>query len=264
VTDPHPTPSPGDLDVVYLSPHLDDAVLSCAGRMAHERARGRRVGVWTLFTADEPAEPPSPFAATLRRWWNLPAGEVMATRRREDRAACERLGIRALHGGWTEAPYRLDASGRPPYDSLDRLFGEVDGADSELEAELAERFAALSGARVVAPLGVGGHVDHRIVRRAALRAGIAAAFYEEFPYVEWKWGALRRALGRKADWQAEVLPLDEHEVAERVAAITLYRSQVPALFRSEARLAKQVRRAVRRAGGERLWRPRSPRANGAR
>jgi len=264
VTDPHPIPSPGDLDVVYLSPHLDDAVLSCAGRMAHERARGLRIGVWTIFTADEPATAPSDFAATLRRWWRLPAGEVMAARRREDREACERLDVVPVHGGWTEAPYRLEASGRPLYDSLDRLFGEVDAADAELEAELAGRFAGLAGARVVAPLGVGGHVDHRIVRRAAHRAGIVEAFYEEFPYVEWKWGALRRALGRKADWRPDVLPLGEREVAERVAAIALYRSQVPALFRSEARLAKQVRRAVRRAGGERLWRPRSPRVDGAR
>lgn len=264
MTDPHSIPDPDDLDVVYLSPHLDDAVLSCAGRMADERRRGLRVGIWTIFTADEPAEAPSEFAATLRRWWSLPAGEVMAARRREDREACARLDVRPCHGGWTEAPYRLDADGRPLYDSLARLFGAVEGADSGLETELAERFAALAGTRVVAPLGVGGHVDHALVRSAALRAGVAAGFYEEFPYVEWKWGALRRALGRKADWRSETLPLGEEEVAARIAAISLYRSQVPALFRTEARLAKQVRRAIRRAGGERLWRPRSPRTNGAR
>jgi len=264
VADPHPTPSPRDVDVVYLSPHLDDAVLSCAGRIARERAQGARVTVWTLFTADEPAVAPSPFAETLRRWWNLPAGEVMAARRQEDLEACAHLGARALHGGWAEAPYRLDADGRPLYDSLDRLYGAVDDADDPLEADLAERFAALAGRRVVAPLGVGGHVDHLLVRRAAARAGVGELFYEEFPYVEWKWGALGRALGRKADWQADVLPLDEREIVERIAAIARYRSQVPALFRGEARLGKQVRRAVRRAGGERLWRPRSPLAGRAR
>jgi len=264
VTEPHPTPSPDDADVVYLSPHLDDAVLSCGGRIAHERANGARVAIWTLFTADEPVVAPSPFAETLRRWWSLPAGEVMAARRREDRDACARLDVLALHGGWPEAPYRLDRAGRPLYSSLERLFGEVGADDASLEAELAEHLATLAGRRVVVPLGVGGHVDHRLVRRAATRAGVAERFYEEFPYVEWKWGALRRALGRKADWQAEVLPLGEREVAARIAAIALYRSQVPALFRGEARLGKQVRRAVRRAGGERLWRPRSPLAGGAR
>lgn len=45
------------------------------------------------------------------------------------------------------------------------------------------------------------------------------------------------------------------ELFERkVAAILAYRSQVPAMFRGEARLRKQLRRQLRRAGGERIWR----------
>ncbi|KAB2956573.1 MAG: PIG-L family deacetylase, partial [Thermoanaerobaculia bacterium] len=54
-------------DLLVLSPHLDDAVLSCGGRIADEVARGRDVLVVTVFTADEPAEPPSRLAADLRR-----------------------------------------------------------------------------------------------------------------------------------------------------------------------------------------------------
>jgi len=252
-------PDLGDAEVVYLSPHLDDAVLSCGGAIARARAQGRPVAIWTLFTADEPVAAPSPFAAELRRWWHLPAGEVMAARRAEDEEACRRLGARARHAGWTEAPYRLDAAGRPLYASLAALFGAFDPADRPLVERLAEQFRNhLSGRRVLAPLAVGGHVDHRVVRAAAEASGVADAYYEDFPYVEWKWGALRRALGKRSDWLPEVEPLEAGDVAARVEAIAAYRSQVPSLFRTEARLAKQVRRAVRRAGGERLWRPRSP------
>ena len=43
-------------------------------------------------------------------------------------------------------------------------------------------------------------------------------------------------------------------VEARIEAIGCYASQVRPLFRDAARLSKMVRRHVRRAGGERLWR----------
>jgi LmbE family N-acetylglucosaminyl deacetylase len=248
-------------DLLVLSPHLDDAVLSCGGRIAETTARGGEVLVVTVFTADEPAEPPSRLAADLRRWWRLPAGEVMAARRREDAAALARLGAGLLHLGLPEAPYRLAAPGRPFYGELARLFGEPDPEDRDaLVGTLGARLAQLPTAALrLAPLAVGGHVDHRLVRAAVEAGGGPAAFYEEFPYAEWKWLALRRALGSPRAWGEETLPLSEETFERRVGAILAYESQVPAMFRSEARLRKQLRRYLRRAGGERIWRRREQR-----
>jgi len=248
-------------DAVYLSPHLDDAVLSCGGRIADEVARGERVLVVTLFTADEPAEPPSALATDLRRWWRLPPGEVMARRRREDAGALARLGAESLHLGLAEAPYRRSAAGAPFYTELAGLFGEPDPEDAAtVGALLAERLQALpAAARRVAPLAVGGHVDHRLVRAAVEADGGPVRFYEEFPYAEWKWFALRRALGAPRDWQSEALPLADRLFEARVQAILAYESQVPAMFHTEARLRKQLRRHLRRGGGERLWRRREAR-----
>jgi len=122
-----------------------------------------------------------------------------------------------------------------------------------------ERVAALPAARLLlAPLGVGGHVDHRLVRCAAEASGRAIAHYEEFPYSEWKWRAVERALGERRDWEPETLAVTPELAERRLEAIRAYVSQVPTLFRSEARLAKQLRRATRRAGGERIWRRSRP------
>jgi LmbE family N-acetylglucosaminyl deacetylase len=249
----------GVYDAIYLSPHLDDAVLSCGGRIAGEVARGERVAIATCFTADEPAEPPSALAADLRRWWSLPPGEVMARRRAEDLDACARLGVETLHLDLPEAPYRLGAGGAPHYATLGALFGEPAAADAaDLGPRLDERLRALPPhRRLLAPLGVGGHVDHRLVRAAAgrvARAAPALAHYEEFPYSEWKWFAVRRALGRAGDWVPEVVAVDAAAFERQVDSILAYVSQVPALFRTEARLRKQLRRHHRRAGGERAWR----------
>jgi len=244
--------------LVVLSPHLDDAALSCGGRIARAVGAGRAVRLVTVFTRDEPVEPPSALARDLRRWWQLPAGEVMQRRRAEDRDACARLGAEPLHLDLPEAPYRLDAAGRPLYADLGALFGEVRGEDGELVARLADRFAAFGDddAELLGPLAVGHHVDHQVVRAALERARPRPWLYEEFPYTEWKWFAVRRALGRPALWESETLALEPADIEARLEAIEAYASQVPSLFRNPGRLRRQLRRALRRTGGERLWRRR--------
>ncbi len=247
------------LDLLVLSPHLDDGVLSCGGRIAATTAAGGRVRIATLFAADDPVEPANPLAVKLRRTWALPPGEVMAARRREDEEACRRLDAEADHWDLPDALYRVDAAGAPLYPTLGSLFGPPAPEDDELANEIAARIDdAPATALVLAPLAIGGHVDHVLARRAAERCERAVAFYEDFPYVEWKWFALRRALGPTHAWTSDVLALTPELLERRRQAILAYRSQVPALFRSAARLGKQLRRAARRAGGERAWRRRSP------
>ena len=252
-------------DLVVLSPHLDDAVLSCGGRIATTTAAGGEAVVITVFTAEEPPGSLNPFAAELRRRWKLPAGEVMARRKSEDLEACRRLGAEARHWEVPEALYRVDAGGAPLYRDVAELYGTPVPADAGLVGELAARIATLSDAgRLLAPLAVGGHVDHRLLRAAAEASGRAMAYYEDFPYTEWKWLALARALGRASDWEPEVLALEPALLERRAQAIEAYLSQVPSLFRTAGRLRRQLRRAARRAGGERVWRRRSTAAEPAR
>lgn len=245
-------------DLVVLSPHLDDGVLSCGGRMAATSAAGGRVLLVTLFAADDPLEPAGALAAELRQLWKLPPGQIVARRRAEDLEACRRLDAGSEHWLLLDAIYRTRADGTPRYPTIASLYAELEAADTATLEELTAKLAGLPAHDLLlAPLAIGGHVDHLLARRAAEQSGGDVAFYEDFPYSEWKWFALERALGRKRDWRAESLPLNAGLVERRRQAILAYGSQVPALFRTEARLAKQLRRAVRRAGGERIWRPSS-------
>jgi len=249
----------GAVDLLVLSPHLDDAVLSCGARLAAAAASGAAARVVTVFAGDEPAAPAGRLATELRERWGLPPGGVLAARRQEDLEACRRLAVEVEQWPLREALYRCDAAGEPLYPTLAALFGEIAAADQPAAAEVAARIAALPPARLLlAPLAVGGHVDHRVVRRAAEASGREIAYYEEFPYSEWKWFAVERALGGRRGWEPEVLRLTPELAGRRLEAIRAYASQVPALFRTEARLAKQLRRAARRAGGERIWRRSRP------
>ena len=104
-------------------------------------------------------------------------------------------------------------------------------------ATLVERLAALrehaSDTVYYAPLGVGGHVDHRLVRDAALalaRQGASVLFYEDFPYVA-RWGGLNEALAEvPGHWQPvwELIDVDA-----KYAAIARYASQLSAIFEQD-------------------------------
>ncbi|HSM52028.1 MAG TPA: PIG-L family deacetylase [Thermoanaerobaculia bacterium] len=245
--------------LLVLSPHLDDAALSCGGAIARWVREGGQATVVTLFAGDDPESPRSKLEQDLARWWGLPLGSVVAHRREEDLAASAELGATPLHGPLREAPYRRDAAaGKPLFPTLASLFAASAPEETELARELEAFLATLPAAEAVwAPLGVGGHVDHRRVRAAAETAyGPRLAYYEEYPYAARRWGAVWRVTRPRRAWRSETVPLAESDVAARWRAIACFRSQLAALFGGADRGERALRRRIARQGGERLWRRR--------
>lgn len=254
---------------IYLSPHLDDAVLSCGGQI-HELARaGRRVAIVTFAAGEPPPGELSPLALELHRRWGL-GEDAVAVRRREDREACRTLGAEPKQWEFADALYRRDpATGRPLYDSMRELFAAPHPRDGLLVEELAGRLGRLAAAgRVVAPLAAGGHVDHVLCRRAAEAAfGAGLLYYEDFPYSRRRRTVRRalggralagRALGERRRWEPLTQPLGEAAIEARCRAIACYGSQLGTAFSDLEQMRRQVRRHARRVGGERLWRRRGP------
>lgn len=247
-------------DAIYLSPHLDDVVLSCGGRIHDRTAGGQTVLVVTVFAGDEPAGEPSPIARLLHRAWRLDrprrAGEGVTERRRaEDGAAHAVLGADLLHWDLVEAIYRRDpTTGEPFYGELADLFGSLPPGDRPTTLEIAERLAGLPAHReLYAPLAVGGHVDHRTVRMAAeQKFGSSLLYYEEYPYGRSR-KAVRRVV-RGVGWRSEVLPVSPAGAQAKVRGVAAYRSQVRPLFGGRLRMRWKVARHLRRTGGERVWR----------
>lgn len=145
-------------DVLYVSPHADDVAFSAAGQLARDVAAGARPTLLTLF------EPPE------------------AERRAEDEAFARAFGVTLARGEWPDAIVR-----RRRYRSPARLFAPLRADEAPLvEAIRVALQARVDGGctRVVAPLGVGGHVDHQIAHAACRAlAGADVTYYEDTPYV---------------------------------------------------------------------------------
>jgi len=213
---------------VILSPHLDDAVLSC----------------WSVLTADEPVTVANVFAGVPRDGppgeWDALCGAREAPLHVQDRL---REDVRALVVAGREAIYLPFVE-----DQYRNLMATP--SNRRIDAQLVASVPAAS--RVYAPLAA-YHIDHIMVKQyalALLSVGIPVSVYAELPFgvpVGWPHWVLgepaQRHLCPDLVWEtalAELGPdapppravkLSEAESERKLEALKAYATQFPALDR---------------------------------
>ena len=255
---------------VYLSPHLDDAVMSCGGIIHQQAANGDQVQVITIFAGEYRGGTPSPFALVQHAYWGNPP-RPMPLRRAEDTAALMLLGADAVHLDYLDAVYRAGPDGEWLYADEEALWQKVSPYDPLAEdgaRGLVDRLETAipppNQGLVYAPLGVGQHVDHQVVHRAAreLQAkGYRMAFYEDTPYAM-EPGATELAVAAAGaeQWQVDTMSLAPEDLIAKVSALNYYRSQMYVLFGGIENMPNRVWSfAASRSPGsglaERIWWP---------
>ncbi len=244
---------------IYLSPHIDDAVLSCGGLIYEQTRAGDTVQVWTFFTADPPPGPLlSQFAQELHERWGG-GRQAYALRRAEDVQACALLGAKACHFDLPECIYRRLPDGEPVIHQRDDLWRPHHPGEQPLVEQVAAilRREAPGAARLVSPLTAGGHVDHRIVRAAAEAARLDLFYYADYPYAAQPEFGVRLSDWIGPDWQMYARPVSPDGLAAWQAAAEAYRSQLSSFWSSVDELRQSL--ADFRGPGSRLYHPPSSR-----
>jgi LmbE family N-acetylglucosaminyl deacetylase len=251
---------------IYLSPHLDDAGLSCGGMIHRQTQAGEHVAVVTLCAGMPPAGAVSAFAEGLHARWQVSAAQAVSARRAEDQAALKTLGAEWIHLEVPDCIYRTDpATGAALYASEAALFGNWHPAETALLRRSAESLAGclhlFSRRRFYAPLALGHHVDHQLARRAAERAGGVWAYYEDYPYAdrEANLAPHSKIMGDETHGLApEILLLTEANLKAKGRAVAAYASQISTFWKSEAEIEPSLRVYAEHIGtgqlAERLWR----------
>jgi LmbE family N-acetylglucosaminyl deacetylase len=233
---------------LYFSPHLDDAVFSCGGLMAMQDGRGEPISILTAFAGDPPDWRITPFAAELHARWGKP-GPPIAVRRAEDRLAAGRLGASVVHLDLLEAIYRKGDADQPLYPDREAIFGDADVQDADTLNSLIESLAGLDleSARLYCPLGIGGHVDHRLLRLAAEALRRPLTYYREFPYAT-RGESIPEELGMPAGiWRT--YPLTDESLAAWGDAILEYGTQLSTFWSDEDQLFAELRDFMDELGG---------------
>jgi len=239
---------------IYISPHFDDAILSCGGQIATRTRRGQPVLIVTL-AAGQPDGAISEMARELHAGWQRT--DLFAARREEDRLACGRLGAEWLHIAVPDSIYRRHPiSGDPLYPTVKSLFGGAHPSDTAGQEWIAALRKLPAAETVVAPLGVGGHADHRLTRYAADHVfGPSLWYYEDFPYSK-RLGAVRMTTWPPWSWRSCTIPLTPADVKARCEASAIYSSQIDTLAGGRDAFTLKTERYIRRIGGERIWQKR--------
>jgi len=225
---------------IYLSPHLDDAILSCGGLIAHQAAGGESVLVVTICAGDPGEGPLSEFAQALHALWVSGASPV-GDRRTEDRMACGRLDASVLQLDFPDAIYRRGPGGAALYNSEATLLGPLSPEETSLVQQVADRLGSVcsEGARIYSPLAIGGHVDHRLTRAAAERLSCPMWYYRDFPYASRT--PITPSEFSPPSGRESILALSAEEIQTWAAAVAEYRSQISSFWPDVYALYQEIR-----------------------
>ena len=236
---------------IYLSPHFDDAVLSCGGLIFDQRQAGEEVEIWTIFAGDPPPGPLSDFASVNHKLWGVTSGEeVVSMRKAEDETAAVIVGAGCVHFSIPDCIYRRSPEGAYLY--TESVFTAVHPADKYLHRRIA---AALKSELeptdvVVCPLTLGGHVDHILARRAAEFLHRPLRYYADIPYLLSSPDALDPAVRLL---ESQTYPVSLEGVEAWLAGVAAYKSQVDSLYHGDGTLFEAIRGYCERENGLRLW-----------
>ncbi len=224
---------------IYLSPHFDDAVLSCGGLIFEQSRQGLPVEIWTIFAGDAPEGSLSPLALRCHVDWGIPdPHDLVAARRDEDQAAAAIVGAETVHFSLPDCIYRRSAQGESLYP--EQVFVPIHPFDLGLDADIAAVLAAelVPEDILVAPLAIGQHVDHRLARMAAERLARPLRYYADIPYVLRQPELLAPAT---QGMQSERYPVSEEGLQAWASGSASYQTQMVMVFETEAKMRAALR-----------------------
>jgi LmbE family N-acetylglucosaminyl deacetylase len=242
---------------IFLSPHFDDAVFSCGGTIHQLVTAGENAHIITVM-AGEPLrrDLDTPILRDLHERWDAGQNPVRV-RREEDNAAVRALGTMVTHLEIPDCVYRT-ADGMALYPTEEALWGYVHPDDDAVN-HLRSLTDMISGkgntyqsgrkTTIYAPLAVGDHVDHLIVRDwaqavAKSNAHIRLRFYTDYPYMRDVKKIDAALQGIAQPLLAEDVTLKAADVQARIEAMACYESQISTFWQDRAAMASDVRNSL--------------------
>lgn len=236
---------------IYISPHFDDAVLSCGGLIWEQTTAGIPVEIWTICAGDPPSGPISPFAQAMHNDWKTgSAQETLALRRIEDQKGCRQVGALAVHFPVPDCIYRRTDTGSFLYP--EGIFGGQNPRDSVVIDEIVRLVSAKLGQHdtLVCPLTLGRHVDHLNVRAALERLGRPLWYYADIPYLFRHPEELEPAV---ETLQGKNFFVSEDGLRAWQESIAAHKSQIGMLFESDADMRQKIHDYALKYEGLCLW-----------
>ncbi len=213
-------------DIIFLSPHFDDAVFSCGGEIYYRSLRGEKVGVATVFTSNK-TDKITDFGKKIISIMSLTPENYRYIRQTEDQKASHILNFTSLYLHFPEAIFR-------GVSNFKELFKNTfSSEEEELVYTIAREIDSLETEIVVAPAAIGDHIDHAIVKKAAYLSKKFVVLYEDIPYS-------KLVKTNKQQRLRITIPLSKEAITKKVEASLAYNSQIIPIFKSKRRAKRLI------------------------
>lgn len=238
---------------LFISPHLDDVVLSCGGIVHNLSLEGFSVKILTIFSGD-PAnhQPLSSFAQTLHNRWNLPQNAV-TYRRAEDKKAIHVLGAESAYLNYLDCIYRYTQDELPLISQEEDLYMEIPENEFSFTDEIQQKIKSEidENTLLVTPLAIGGHLDHRITRMVIEKFSNPIYYYADYPYITRQNSEVSSFID--PEWKKIQFTLSNEDLMAWVSAIGEYHSQLSTFWADKQTMQDEILNYYNAGGGKNLW-----------
>ena len=120
-------------------------------------------------------------------------------------------------------------------------------------SEEISKIAGSADVTLLAPLGIGNHVDHQLTRRAAEEVDLTLCYYSDFPYVLKNEHLIGYQLPQGA--KGEVAPVSRQGLEKWQDAMAAYTSQIGTFWPDTDAMRATVEASWASVEGVQLWHP---------
>lgn len=211
-----------------LSPHRDDAALSCADHIL-EWKHQYQVCVINIFTRLESEKPPA-YTLNVLKKIGQSQQSYSHIREVEDTSALQELGVISLHLNLVDGGFRTDTK-NALYPSPRHLFSNwINPRDKKIITVLNKKWRQFfkPSDTIVSPLAVGRHTDHLLTKLSVQGLSQEITYWE---YLDYPYGLQVSNYSLK-----NMLSLLTHKKTfksmsdHKVEILSQYKTQMPLLF----------------------------------
>lgn len=230
------------MNIVFLSPHYDDAIYSCGATIYDLVQHGHDVTIWTLMAGIPTLPlPDTPVLVDNHQRWQMGENPVLM-RRQEDTTASQIVGATTRYSDVLDCIYRT-ADAEALYPTENSLWEHIHTDDPAVKQ--LQHLSIQDIDQLYAPLGVGAHVDHLIVRnwgwQLAQTQPYPVQFYVEYPYLRNRVAVDKAIAQHPASLTLSHCSVSESAMQHKIEAMTAYQSQISSFWADETQIEREVR-----------------------
>lgn len=219
---------------VFVSPHLDDAYLSC-GTLISRLSGKTDITIINVFTQAHNEEMTLSAKKALRDAGYRDGVSLSEARKKEDAAVYSHYKVDVVNLGFQDALFRkkekTSLAGKfiPELDHIYPTYRwHMHGKVSKHDTAIAQIFPKIKpylrkDTLLFIPYGIGGHVDHMVTRQVCEANYSGCVYYADFPYTT-RFGDTGKPIKGK-----EMFYLNP-DMDEKIKMLQLYKTQFMGLF----------------------------------